>query len=418
MSRVGGSVLLSMTSALLLSSIACASWGLDGAERGSDNPLIPNAAAKLLTIEADEIDLRAAGGCVARGAAVAAVGGESVHLEGDLIIFDEKARIIESVGRARFSGPGKNSGAKDNLKFSIDEPGNLIALPTARAMGFSYVKRRISYDGSAALKPPVEGRLYFQRRTLYNCLKGASNAGIGISSYLQAYVDIERQVAGEVPEPELIAKIDKVREIVSEQLGKLGLLVDQKYGCGILTKMCRLVESQLRSGWRATPGFDGQVYVFCIVNAAGVVVQAETDDPVRYGETVSALAIERVKALDLKTVAPGRSVPLVIALSNKDDSVLCYVRYISFDVYVSYLGKHFQQRWAANKVPPKLRGTVVTVVDLHRDATIGNVVVSKSSGNDELDKLALLTVKRAVPISPFPDGSHEELDMQFTFIAK
>jgi TonB family protein len=417
MSSGGGSVLLSITSALLLSSIACASWGLVGAERGSDNPLTPSVA-KLLTIEADEIDLRAAGGCVARGAAVASVGGESVRLEGDLIIFDERARIIEAVGHARFSGTGKNSASKDNLKFPIDEPGNLIALPTVKATGFSYVKRRISYDGSAALKPPVEGRLYFQRRTLYNCLKGASNAGIGIGSYLQAYTDIERQVAGEVPEPELITKIDKVREPISEQLGNLGLLVDQEYGYGILTKMCRLVESQLRSGWRAAPGFDEQVYVFCIVNAAGVVVQAETDDPVRYGETVSALAIERVKAFDLKTVAPGRSVPLVIALSNKEDSVLCYVRYISFDVYLPYVSRHFRQSWASQIITTGLRGTVVTVIDLHRDGTLSRVELSKSSGNKELDQLALRAIKSASKPIGFPDGSHEELNLELTLVAK
>lgn len=129
----------------------------------------------------------------------------------------------------------------------------------------------------------------------------------------------------------------------------------------------------MRANCKFGAGFSDKVFVLCAVNQDGSFSRIAADDLAKYGPAVSALACEKVRALNLKS--PGKDpVPLVISLSNKPELNIVYVSGINYDTYIAYRG----------------------------------------SGVPAADKAALDAVQRSEPLKPLPDGSCEDLYLAFS----
>jgi TonB family protein len=329
--------------------------------------------------------------CTASGSAVASIPRQDAKLQGDRIDYNKETHTLEATGNAHL------------LKNGFEKKGDRLTL---------VVEPLPTFADMASIASPAPGPLFGDRLSFFNCLMSATKAEVDLSSYIPAYKDIEKTVLNNGADKDTQTKLTAVRQEIGHQLGAKEQLVDQYYGNGPLSKLCRQAEASLRANGKKVDGFDDLVYVLCTVGKDGVFSRLEADDPTKYGPTVSGLACERVKALNLKS--PSKDpLPLVIALSNKPDLNIVYVSGINFDTYLAYLDSHIKKQWHPKGNPPAK--PVLVRLDILRDGTIKGARVAESCGLAILDQTALEAVTKAQPLSPFPDGSHSELNTEFAF---
>lgn len=86
---------------------------------------------------------------------------------------------------------------------------------------------------------------------------------------------------------------------------------------------------------------------------------------------------------------------------------------VNYTDYLRYMEKRLKSCWA----PPKSNSSsfVVTEFQLSKDGTIYNTVVTRSSGNKEVERKALEALALASPLFALPDGSPQSLRLRFTF---
>ena len=78
------------------------------------------------------------------------------------------------------------------------------------------------------------------------------------------------------------------------------------------------------------------------------------------------------------------------------------------DSYFLQLRDRIQTTVSAQKVPPKLSGTVALLFTLKPNGRLQGRVKVAESGNDRLNSLAIRAVRRASPYPPFPDRLTQE----------
>ncbi|MFC1755066.1 energy transducer TonB [Thermoproteota archaeon] len=88
----------------------------------------------------------------------------------------------------------------------------------------------------------------------------------------------------------------------------------------------------------------------------------------------------------------------------------------TMEEYKAYLGGRITA-FAVEQPQPDLMNQeikeVTVIFSLMRDGSLSYVAVFYSSKNDELDKLAVDTVKKAAPFTPFPDSLNNESEQDF-----
>jgi len=55
---------------------------------------------------------------------------------------------------------------------------------------------------------------------------------------------------------------------------------------------------------------------------------------------------------------------------------------------------------------------------IYKNGTVGTIKVVKPSGNEEVDKQAIQTVKNCAPYAKLPNGAPESIDIEYTFTQK
>ncbi|CAN5401880.1 hypothetical protein BH11CYA1_BH11CYA1_04530 [soil metagenome] len=344
-----------------------------------------------VVIDADKIiDDKEGTTCSAIGSVVVAVPGQDARIQADAIQYDKQTRTVEATGHVRI------------LKKGFEKKGEKLTFVVAKPDP----PREVS-----SMAEPIPGNLIDDRFSLYRCIITAAKAGVNVSPYIPPYEAIEKLVQKNAPSEEVLAKLIEVRFEIGKELGGKELLVEQEYGNGPLSKLCRQAEQLLRADCKFGTGFNDKVFVLCSVNPDGSFSRIATDDPAKYGPAVSALACEKVKSLNLK--APGKDpVPLVISLSNKPELNVVYVSGINCDVYIAYLGSHIKKQWhpTSSKTSKLVRMQLVIL----RDGTLKTVKVSTTSGVPAADQEAVAAVQRSKPFKPLPDGCCEDLWLEFS----
>jgi TonB family protein len=328
--------------------------------------------------------------CSALGEVVVVVPGQDARIQADSIKYDRQTRTIEATGHARI------------LKKGFDKKGERLIFVVAKPEP----PREVS-----SMAEPIPGDLFDDRLSLSRCIKSAAKAGVNVSAFIPPYDVIENLVRKNESPAEVQAKLIDLRFQIAKELGSKELLVEQEYGNGPLSKLCREAEQSLRANCKFGTGFSDKVFVLCAVNQDGSFSRIAADDPAKYVPAVSALACEKVKALKLKS--PGKDpVPLVISLSNKPELNIVYVSGINYDVYIAYLESHIKKQW--HPTPSKTSKLVQLELSILRDGSIKTASVLRGCGVPADDKAALDAVHRAKPLKPLPDGSCEDLYLAFS----
>ena len=326
----------------------------------------------------------------ATGGVVVAVPGQDARIQADSIQYDWQTRTIEATGHARI------------LKKGFEKKGDKLTFVVAKPEP----PREVS-----SMAEPIQGSLFDDRLSLYRCIRSAAKAGVNVSAFIPPYDVIEKLVQKDESPAEVQAKLIELRFEIGKELGRKELLVEQEYGNGPLSKMCRQAEQALRANCKFGTGFSDKVFVLCAVNQDGTFSRIAADDPAKYGPAVSALACDKVKALNLKS--PGKDpVPLVISLSNKPELNIVYVSGINYDTYIAYLESHIKKQW--HPTPSKTSRLVQLQLTILRDGNIKTASVLSGSGVPAADKAALDAVHRSKPFKPLPDGSCEDLYLAFS----
>lgn len=343
-------------------------------------------------IDADKIvgDKDESTACSAAGEVVIVVPGQDARIQADSIQYDRQTRTIEATGHARI------------LKKGFEKKGEKLSFVVAKPEP----PREVS-----SMAEPNQGSLFDDRLSLYRCIRSAAKAGVNVSAFIPPYDVIEKLVQKNESPAEVQAKLIELRFEIGKALGRKELLVDQDYGNGPLSKLCRQAEQKLRANCKFGTGFSDKVFVLCAVNQDGSFSRIAADDPAKYGPAVSALACDKVKALNLKS--PGKDpVPLVISLSNKPELNIVYVSGINYDTYIAYLESHIKKQW--HPTPSKTTKLVELQLTILRDGSIESAEVLTGSGVLAADKAALEAVHRSKPLRPLPDGSCEDLCLAFS----
>lgn len=326
----------------------------------------------------------------ATGSVVVAVPLQDARIQADAIQYDRQTRTIEVTGHARI------------LKKGFEKKGEKLTFVVAKPEP----PREVS-----SMAEPIQGSLFDDRLSLYRCIRSVAKAGVNVSAFIPPYDVIEKLVQKNESPAEVQAKLIELRFEIGKELGRKELLVEQEYGNGPLSKLCRQAEQSLRANCKFGTGFSDKVFVLCSVNQDGSFSRIAADDPAKYGPAVSALACDKVKALNLK--APGKDpVPLVISLSNKPELNIVYVSGINYDTYIAYLESHIKKQW--HPTPSKTSKLVQFQLTILRDGSIKTASVLRSSGVPAADKAALDAVHRSKPFKPLPDGSCEDLYLAFS----
>lgn len=86
---------------------------------------------------------------------------------------------------------------------------------------------------------------------------------------------------------------------------------------------------------------------------------------------------------------------------------------VDFGPYMADLQRRIKRAW----FPPKGNEskTVKVVFKVHRNGTMSNLRLARSSGLAIADQAALKAVKNAAPFRPLPKGAPNDVDIQFTF---
>lgn len=86
---------------------------------------------------------------------------------------------------------------------------------------------------------------------------------------------------------------------------------------------------------------------------------------------------------------------------------------VDFGPYMADLQRRIKRAW----FPPKGNESrrFVVLFKVHRNGTLSDLKVDKSSGVSIADKAGLTAVENASPFKPLPDGAPDDVDIQFTF---
>lgn len=96
----------------------------------------------------------------------------------------------------------------------------------------------------------------------------------------------------------------------------------------------------------------------------------------------------------------------------KGDLVIRLPPDIDFGPYMADLQKRIKNNWH----PPKSNQSrrVKVHFEVHSDGVVSNIRIQQSSGVPEVDETLITAVKNASPFSPFPAGSPDDMNLEFT----
>lgn len=86
---------------------------------------------------------------------------------------------------------------------------------------------------------------------------------------------------------------------------------------------------------------------------------------------------------------------------------------VDFSKFMADLQRRIKQAWFPPKDTESLRIKVQFVA--HKNGSMGNLRLIKSSGNALADQAALRAVQNAAPFKPLPEGAPPSVDIEFTF---
>ncbi len=84
-----------------------------------------------------------------------------------------------------------------------------------------------------------------------------------------------------------------------------------------------------------------------------------------------------------------------------------------FSRYMAELQRRIKREWFPSRTPDSRR--VVVMFKIFRNGELSHLRISQSSGDAKQDDMALKAVEHAAPFHPLPEGSDDDIDVQFTF---
>jgi len=95
--------------------------------------------------------------------------------------------------------------------------------------------------------------------------------------------------------------------------------------------------------------------------------------------------------------------------------LLQYGKEVSYDVFLQSTQFHIMDKWSPTRWDPE--HIPYAQFSIHRDGTISNVFITKSSGIPELDREAVETLQFASPLAVLPPGAPPRINLDFGFTA-
>ena len=114
--------------------------------------------------------------------------------------------------------------------------------------------------------------------------------------------------------------------------------------------------------------------------------------------------------------AYGENINIITEESSvqKQKNINPYNPSIDWQSYMQRLETKIQTNWN----PPEIYASkrVITIINIAKDGTLLDAKIGVSSGNNEVDKLAIETIKNNAPYEPLPkEFKGEFIPIEFTF---
>ena len=260
----------------------------------------------------------------------------------------------------------------------------------------------------------ADGPALKRRKMLYDYIYTSKEAGIGVSSYMRYFNDIENRVKRGEDEESINKQIERIERALSTQV-KFDITAlpvnNERPKSDYIEKIEKIITDNAKLfGKPSNP-----CKILFSVSADGKAFDVE---PSKYNKadkntTDKVISVLKVSA---ESFPPAPEGGLHFYLRVKKNAPV-FLEYrglnINYDPYVRYV----QWRIKANWHPPSsdiTRNAEVSFV-VARNGTVSAVKILRSSGVVGHDKAAIQAVNDAAPFLYLPDGSPKTVDVNFTF---
>ena len=153
------------------------------------------------------------------------------------------------------------------------------------------------------------------------------------------------------------------------------------------------------------------VAITAAVDASGKIVEIGKGTGQRHEKAAAIL-----RSLDALPPPPATAVTpfwLMVTVSHKLDKIDVGARDVAYGPYMAELQKSIKSKWFPLK---RAESTKVKIkFKVFADGRMTNLKILNSSGDKNIDDVALMAANAAQPFAPLPDGSPSDVDIEFAF---
>ncbi len=210
------------------------------------------------------------------------------------------------------------------------------------------------------------------------------------------------------------------------QLSTLCAIAD--YLPGPLSQYCLYINNKIRPICQSITDQDCPIRIQFCVDSHGNIDQVTSDHQSRQTEvlqqaetipgrraSLTQMIIQQIESLRVLDPPPsGCQLPLwfLATISGHPPSCSVGLRDVDFGPYMADVQRYVKRHWFP---PTGLEFQPITLsFKILPDGNINNLTLSRSSGDPQLDQMALRAVQSSAPLRPLPDGVPDSIDMQFS----
>lgn len=185
---------------------------------------------------------------------------------------------------------------------------------------------------------------------------------------------------------------------------------------GPMTNYCHKIQAQLRDCLKSKPNLNERVLLDFNVDTAGRIKSIKINKFSTATHESNLVAKKILSELEKIEPPPAvKSSPLWLSaiVNKKPEDISVYLKDLDMTPYLTEMQHRIKRCW----YPPRGEESkvVVVVFKINSDGTISKLQIAKSSGVDSADKAAMMAVQMASPFGALPDGSSDDVDIQFAF---
>lgn len=181
-----------------------------------------------------------------------------------------------------------------------------------------------------------------------------------------------------------------------------------------LTSYCVSAAKVAAQYWTPAKGLDDEVQIDADLDAKGKVIEMAVSERSKGTTKAQQSVLKRLIKVKEFGIPPKTTFPLkVLIVSCGQHGVDIYKRDNDYGKYMEDLQRRIKSSWSPSQ--RENANSCVLRFSILRDGSVRNVKVAKSSGDKDVDAVAIRAVESPSRFEELPPGSPCSVDIEFTF---